>query len=101
MNSKPAQWGLFNKNFLHGDSRMTIIVEGNGGYSGNSAKWGEIQVSKVGIYLTGNKKITKSLGLFSWDCKALNGGCPDVTMRWLNLNHLPVLELWEWNYPGF
>lgn len=72
MNSKPAQWGSFNKNFLHGHSRMAIIVEGNGGYSGDSAKWGEVQVSQVGTYLTGNKKkTTKNLGLFSWDCKAL------------------------------
>lgn len=65
MNSKPAQWGSFNKNFLHGDSRMTIIVEGNGGYSGNSAKWGEIKVSKVGIYLTENLKKLQTALAFS------------------------------------
>lgn len=59
MNSMPAQYGLLNENFLHGDSRMSIIVERNGGYSENSAKWGEIQTSKVGTQLTDNKKLEK------------------------------------------
>lgn len=43
----PAQYDLLNKN-LNGDSRMSIIAERNGGYSGNSAKWGKIQISKAG-----------------------------------------------------
>lgn len=49
MNSKPTQSSLLNRNSLHGDSRMSISVERNGGYSENSTKWKEIQISKRGI----------------------------------------------------
>lgn len=42
---------------------MSIVVEGNGGYSEDSAKCGEIQVSKVRI-TNRYQKVIKSMGPF-------------------------------------